>query len=84
MRLEQQNVVDLLRLLNDNAVRFERPIYTSDLDIYLEGGGMEPATILDLIRCHCGPYCFTVMEADDGAIVARIPGEGWVIGDLYS
>ena len=84
MRLEKQNVVDLLRLLNDDAVRFERPIYTSDLDIYLEGGGMEPATILDLIRVHCGPYSFTILEADEGVMVARIRGEGWAIGDLYA
>lgn len=84
MRLEKQNVVDLLRLLNRDAVRFERPIRTSDLDIYLEGGGMELATILDLIRVHCGHNGFTVLEADDGAIVARIPGEGWAIGDLYA
>ena len=77
MRLEQQNVTDLIRLLDEDNVRMVRPIHTSDLDIYLESGSMKPVTVLDLIQCHIGLDSFTVLADLDGELVARIPNEGW-------
>lgn len=76
MRLEQQSITDLIRLLDSDSIRMERPIYTSDLDIHLpdgEAGG----TVLDLIQCHLGPNSFRMVEGEGGSYIARIPGEGW-------
>lgn len=76
MKFSQQDVTDLIEILTDDRIRMERPIRTSDLDIHLpdgEAGG----TVLELIRCHCGPNSFLMVEGEGGAYIARLPGEGW-------